>query len=123
MEVGRNRERVDYAFRVNADNPDARPTLASVTSTSTETGTETTTTGRPDIRPEHGDHERFAHYAERDKITEAMVTGTPVVALCGKVWVPSRDPQRFPVCPMCQELYDMGPEGRMRFWQERASQE
>jgi hypothetical protein len=123
--VGRNPEGVDYAFRVNADKPGARPTLAAVTSTSTspDTGTSTETTGRPDIRPEHGDHERFAHYAERDKITEAMVTGTPVVALCGKVWVPSRDPQRFPVCPMCQELYDMGPEGRMRFWQERASQE
>jgi hypothetical protein len=51
-----------------------------------------------------------------------MVTGTPVVALCGKVWVPSRDPKRFPVCPECQRLYDLGPEGRMREWQDRASQ-
>ncbi|HRW17396.1 MAG TPA: DUF3039 domain-containing protein [Dermatophilaceae bacterium] len=55
---------------------------------------------------EPGDHERFSHYARKDKITEAMVLGTPVVALCGKVWVPSRDPQRFPVCPMCKEIYD-----------------
>jgi hypothetical protein len=78
---------------------------------------------RPDLLPTHdGDHERFAHYADRDKITEAMVTGTPVVALCGKVWVPSRDPKRFPVCPECQRLYDLGPEGRMREWQDRASQ-
>jgi hypothetical protein len=35
-----------------------------------------------------------------------MVMGTPVVALCGKVWVPSRDPQRFPVCPECKEIWD-----------------
>ena len=32
--------------------------------------------------------------------------GTPVVALCGKAWVPSRDPQRFPVCPDCKRIYD-----------------
>jgi hypothetical protein len=23
---------------------------------------------------------------------------------------------------MCKELFEMGPEGRMRFWQERASE-
>jgi hypothetical protein len=28
-----------------------------------------------------------------------------VIALCGKVWVPSRDPQRFPVCPECKEIW------------------
>lgn len=42
----------------------------------------------------------------KDKLTEAMVMGTPVVALCGKVWVPSRDPQRFPVCPECKEIWE-----------------
>ena len=55
---------------------------------------------------EPGDHERFSHYAEKGKITEAMVMGTPVVALCGKVWVPSRDPKQFPVCPTCKEILD-----------------
>jgi Protein of unknown function (DUF3039) len=40
-----------------------------------------------------------------------MVTGTPVVALCGKVWVPSRDPKRYPVCPTCKEIYEMLPPG------------
>jgi Protein of unknown function (DUF3039) len=61
---------------------------------------------RPDYRVEEGDHERFSHYVPKDKLTEAMVMGTPVVALCGKVWVPSRDPERFPVCPECQEIWD-----------------
>jgi len=56
-------------------------------------------------RVEPGDHERFAHYVQKDKITESAVTGTPVIALCGKVWVPGRDPQRFPVCPTCKEIY------------------
>ena len=60
---------------------------------------------------EDGDHERFSHYVPKEKLTEAMVMGTPVVALCGKVWVPSRDPQRFPVCPECKEIWDGLPAG------------
>ena len=55
---------------------------------------------------EEGDHERFSHYVEKDKLTEAMVMGTPVVALCGKVWVPSRAPEKFPVCPECKEVWE-----------------
>ena len=55
-----------------------------------------------------GDHERFSHYVAKDTLMAAMVEGTPVVALCGKVWVPSRDPQRFPVCPECKRIYDEG---------------
>ena len=39
---------------------------------------------RPDYRVDEGDHERFSHYVPKDKLTEAMVMGTPVVALCGK---------------------------------------
>jgi hypothetical protein len=55
---------------------------------------------------EPGDHERFAHYVRKEKILESALNGTPVIALCGKVWVPGRDPQKFPVCPMCKEIYD-----------------
>jgi hypothetical protein len=55
---------------------------------------------------EPGDHERFSHYVEKDKLTEAMVMGTPVVALCGKVWVPSRDPEKYPVCPECKDAWE-----------------
>jgi Protein of unknown function (DUF3039) len=58
-----------------------------------------------------GDHDRFSHYVPKDKLVEAMVNGTPVVALCGKVWVPSRDPQRYPVCPECREIYETIPPG------------
>jgi len=52
-----------------------------------------------------GDHDRFAHYVRKEKIVESAVTGEAVTALCGKVWVPGRDPQRFPVCPICKELH------------------
>ena len=54
---------------------------------------------------DEGDHERFSHYVEKAKIMESAVTGVPVTALCGKVWTPSRDPERFPVCPECQAIH------------------
>lgn len=54
---------------------------------------------------DEGDHDRFSHYVTpASAIVEAMVTGTPCVALCGKVWVPNRDPQRYPVCPTCADI-------------------
>lgn len=55
---------------------------------------------------EPGDHERFAHYVRKEKIMESAMSGKPVVALCGKVWIPGRDPQKFPVCPVCKEIYE-----------------
>lgn len=64
-----------------------------------------------------GDHERFTHivlegYTPKDgdfiplenSVVEGMINGTPVRALCGKVWVPGRDPQKYPVCPTCKEI-------------------
>ena len=55
---------------------------------------------------EPGDHERFAHYVRKEKILESALSGEPVTALCGKVWIPGRDPKRFPVCPECTEIYE-----------------
>jgi hypothetical protein len=58
-----------------------------------------------------GDHERFSHFVPKDKLADAIINGTPVRALCGKVWVPSRDPKRYPVCPTCKELFEHLPPG------------
>lgn len=59
-----------------------------------------------------GDSERFAHYVRKERITEAMIAGKPVVALCGKVWIPSRNPDRYPICPTCKAIYEnMGKNG------------
>ncbi|NYI70174.1 hypothetical protein GGQ54_000734 [Naumannella cuiyingiana] len=70
-------------------------------------GAETILDERTDTTPvEPGDHERLSHYVAKDKLTEAMVMGTPVIALCGKVWVPSRNPDKFPVCPECKEIWE-----------------
>jgi len=51
-----------------------------------------------------GDHERFSHVIRKADEMRGYVLGEEVEALCGKRWVPSRDPQRYPVCPTCLEL-------------------
>jgi hypothetical protein len=64
-----------------------------------------------------GDHERMSHIVlegfrpnEGDfvsagtSVVEGIVNGTPVRALCGKIWVPSRDPKRYSLCPTCAEI-------------------
>jgi hypothetical protein len=63
------------------------------------------------------DHERMSHIvlegfkpSEGDfvsagpTVVEGMVNGTAVKALCGKIWVPGRDPGRYPLCPTCKEI-------------------
>lgn len=60
-------------------------------------------------RYDDGDHERFSHYVKKEDILASAMTGKPVRALCGKVWVPSRDPDRFPTCPQCKEIFDSLP--------------
>lgn len=60
---------------------------------------------------DNGDHERLSHYVPKDRLMEATINGTPVVALCGKIWVPTRDPERFPVCPECKEIFESLQKG------------
>jgi hypothetical protein len=59
---------------------------------------------RSDLNVAEGDHERFAHIIRKSDEMKGYVLGEEVTALCGKKWVPSRDPQRFPVCPTCREV-------------------
>ena len=67
---------------------------------------DTDTLTRPVEQEDDGGHDRFAHYIKKEKIVESAVTGKSVRALCGKKWVPSRDPQKYPICPICKEIYD-----------------
>jgi hypothetical protein len=60
---------------------------------------------KPDLEVDDGDHDRFAHYVKKGKIVESAVSGKAVRALCGKKWVPTRDPEKFPICPVCKEIY------------------
>ena len=58
---------------------------------------------RVPVDTDGGDHDRFAHYARKEDVTRAYITGEAITALCGKKWVPTRDPTRYPICPTCVE--------------------
>ena len=60
---------------------------------------------------DEGDHDRYSHYVKKDKILASALSGKPVIALCGKVWTPGRDPEKFPVCPTCKEIYEKLRDG------------
>lgn len=37
-------------------------------------------------------------------VADGFINGTPVKALCGKLWVPRDDPKKYQVCPTCTEI-------------------
>jgi hypothetical protein len=66
-----------------------------------------------------GDHERFKHIVIEavktgpgdddytsigNSVVEGTIYGTPVVALCGKTWVPGENPKKYPLCPTCKAI-------------------
>ena len=75
--------------------------MPDIATTPTITPTEETVTNPV---TDDGDRDRFAHYARKNDVTRATVEGTPVVAICGKVWVPSRDPLKYPICKTCADI-------------------
>ena len=91
---------VGFSPRVMAEMTDLE-TLPAETIPETE---EVTETGEPEV----------AHIVKVEpgetaaaKVLEARINGTPLEALCGHVWVPSRDPRQLPVCQACKEVYEM----------------
>lgn len=66
-------------------------------------------TGTVTFAREPGDEEKLAHYADKNDIMRAAVEGAAIRALCGKMWVPTKDPGRFPVCPECKEIWESLP--------------
>lgn len=57
---------------------------------------------------QEGDHDLFSHIVvPASAVTEAYINGTQVTALCGKTWVPSRNPEKHPVCPTCKEILEI----------------
>jgi len=71
----------------------------------TDGDTDLLTRPSEELLEDDGGHDRFAHYVKKEKITESAVTGKAVKALCGKKWTPSRDPEKYPICPTCKEIY------------------
>jgi hypothetical protein len=41
------------------------------------------------------------------KVLEARIYASPIEALCGHRWIPSRDPGKHPMCQKCKEIYEV----------------
>jgi hypothetical protein len=46
------------------------------------------------------------------KVTEAYILGTPVEALCGHTFTPSKDPKSLPICDTCKDIADIRTDGK-----------
>jgi len=75
----------------------------------------TSTVVAPQVADPIVDHEppKVAHVVARENdadadtlVTMAYIEGTPLEALCGEVFVPSRDPQSLPPCQRCMEIVE-----------------
>lgn len=48
----------------------------------------------------------IAHIVWKDDQMRGYLEGIPIVALCGKKWIPSRDYKNLPVCEECKIVYE-----------------
>lgn len=55
----------------------------------------------PEITTTDSDDDAVAHIVTKDQQMKGYVEGKPIKALCGKVWVPTRDFEGLPVCQAC----------------------
>lgn len=60
---------------------------------------------------ESGDHDTFRHYVKKHDLERAILDGIPATALCGKKWLPTKDPDRYPTCPECKDIWASLPPG------------
>ena len=61
---------------------------------------------RPDTRLSDPDLEdgKVAHIIRKDDQMRGYVLGEEITALCGQKFIPTRDPDRYPVCEACREV-------------------
>jgi len=60
---------------------------------------------RPETRPSDPDleHGKVAHIIRKDDQMRGYVMGEEVTALCGTRFIPTRDPEQYPVCEACKQ--------------------
>ena len=62
---------------------------------------------KPDTRTTDtdGEHDRMKHYVPKFAWERAIFWDEDAIALCGKRMKPTRDPDRYEMCPTCEERY------------------
>lgn len=61
---------------------------------------------RPETESANGTGKRYAHFVDRRKLTDAIVFGREMTAICGTKFIPSRAPEKFPVCEQCRAVWE-----------------
>lgn len=61
-----------------------------------------------------GSSDRVAHIVTKEQQMRGYVGGEPIEALCGKIWVPTRDYKGLPICKPCVEERDRRISGIKR---------
>lgn len=52
-----------------------------------------------------GDNQ-LSHIVRNEDQLDAYINGNAITALCGKRWIPHRDPEIFPLCQECQDKFE-----------------
>jgi hypothetical protein len=86
--------------------------MISIAGSTTSTQTHESVETEHDHVPQTGEPE-CAHIVKTNgdesaaaKVLQARIEGTPLEALCGHRWIPSRDPKQLPLCAKCKDIYD-----------------
>ena len=67
---------------------------------------------RPDLDHTQTDEPKIAHIAPAADVNRAYVTDEAITALCDVVFVPTKNPNRYPVCEPCKAVLDQIKAGR-----------
>jgi hypothetical protein len=58
-----------------------------------------------DIREEvEFDEPTVSHLITKEDALNGYINGVPITAVCGHVFVPTRDPDKFPLCQKCVDV-------------------
>lgn len=52
------------------------------------------------------DDAHLTHIVRKDDEARGYLLKEPVTALCGYTWVPERDPQKYPMCKPCVDVFN-----------------
>jgi hypothetical protein len=52
-----------------------------------------------------------AHIVTQHDLMHSQVTGAAIRALCGKMWVPKRNPDNYPLCQACVDVLNASSGG------------
>jgi hypothetical protein len=78
----------------------------------TDRGSKTLPT--PETKTGGGSSDHVAHIVTKDQQMLGYVGGEAIKALCGKIWVPTRDYQGLPICQACIDERDRRVAGLRR---------